>query len=242
MNLRYGQRDVFGARYLAGLLYFSLFVVSPLRSQQNPNAAIVEKIDASVHAREQGLVGYTVTEHYRVFRSHDETHPVAEMVVNTRYQKDAGKSFSIVSITGSELMHKLLETVLDDERRLTQPANRVTAVIAPANYEMSVKGQEALDGRNCVVVSLKPRRESQYLLNGTEWVDAEDGAIVQLQGITARSPSIFAGASQVSRHYTIIDGFPMATHARAVSNSWLVGKTIITIDYANYQILPRQSK
>jgi hypothetical protein len=96
-----------------------------------------------------------------------------------------------------------------------------------------------VDGRSCMAVAIRPRRASQYLLNGTVWVDAEDGAIVQLAGVTAKSPSMFAGASQVFRQYTMIDGFPMATHARAVSNSWLVGQTTIKIDYTGYQLQVR---
>jgi hypothetical protein len=89
---------------------------------------------------------------------------------------------------------------------------------------------------------MKPRHPSEHVVNGKVWVDARDGSIVQLEGITARSPSIFAGASQVSRQYTMIDGFAMATHARAVSNSWLVGQTVITIDYSNYQMQLQASK
>jgi hypothetical protein len=218
------------------LLLLGLLVVFPLKAQPGPNAAIIQKIDASVQTREQDLLGYTVTEHYKVFRNHDENHPAAEMTVKTSYQKDVGKNFSIVSISGPELLRKVLEIVLDHEKEITQPANRATAIITPANYEMTAKGSENVDGRHCMAVSVKPRRSSQYLMNGTVWVDAEDGAIVRLEGITAKSPSIFAGASQVSRQYTVIDGFPMATHARAVSNSWLVGQTVITIDYTDYQI------
>ena len=195
-----------------------------------------------MQARERGLLGYTVTEHYTVFRNQDEQHPVAEMTVKTTYQRDVGKNFSIVSETGSALLRKVLETVLDNERRMTKPANRVTAVISPANYEMTVKGSEMVDGRQCMAVLIQPRRSSQYLLNGTVWVDAQDGSIVKLEGITARSPSIFAGASRVLRRYTIIDGFPMATHARAVSNSWLVGQTIIKIDYTDYEIQLRAAR
>ncbi len=203
------------------------------------NAAVLQRIDASVHARENNLLGYTVTEHYAVFRNHDEQHPAAEMVVKTTYQRDVGKNYTIVSETGPVLLRKVLETVLDNERNMTRPANRVTAVISPANYEMTVKGAEQVDGRNCMAVAIRPRRASQYLLNGTVWVDAENGAIVQLQGVTAKSPSMFAGASQLFRQYTMIDGFPMATHARAGSNSWLVGQTTIKIDYTGYQLQVR---
>jgi hypothetical protein len=208
-------------------------------AQPDVNAAVLQRIDTSVHARENNLLGYTVTEHYAVFRNHDEQHPAAEMMVKTTYQKDVGKNFTIQSETGSALLRKVLETVLDNERSMTRPANRITAVISPANYEMTVKGAEQVDGRNCIAVAIRPRRASPYLLNGTVWVDAENGAIVQLAGVTAKSPSMFAGASQVFRQYTMIDGFAMATHARAVSNSWLVGQTIIKIDYTGYQIQVR---
>ena len=224
------------AASLICVFFSTLAGLSQSRAQQDGNAAVLERIDASVHARESNLLGYTVTEHYAVFRNHDEQHPAAEMVVRTIYQKDVGKNYTIISETGSALLRKLLETVLDNERTITRPANRVTAMISPANYEMAVKGAELVNGRNCVAVAITPRRASQYLLNGTVWVDAQNGSIVQLQGATSRSPSMFAGASQVFRQYTTIDGFAMATHARAVSNSWLVGKTIIKIDYTGYEL------
>jgi hypothetical protein len=227
---------------ISGSILLGAFSLVPLRAQGDPDAAIVSRIDTSVHAREQGLLGYTVTEHYAVFRNHDEQHPVAEMMVRSTYQKDAGKNYNIVSETGSALMRKVLEAILDNEKRMSVPANRVTAVISPANYDMTVKGSETVDGRNCLQLSIKPKRMSQYLLNGTVWVDAQDGSIVQLLGVTAKSPSVFAGASQVLRQYTTIDGFPMATHVKAVSNSWLVGQTIIKIDYTNYQIQLRASE
>jgi hypothetical protein len=40
----------------------------------------------------------------------------------------------------------------------------------------------------------------------------------------------------------MMEGFAMATHARAVSNSWLVGQTVITIDYTDYAMQLRASK
>jgi outer membrane lipoprotein-sorting protein len=229
-------------RQICASLLFGLVAVVPLPAQADANAELIRKIDASVQAREQGLLGYTVNERYTVFRNHDESHPVAEMMVKTTYQKDAGKNFIIVSESGSELMRRVLEVILDNERRLTRPANRSGAVIAPANYEMSVKGSAEIDGRNCVAVALKPRHPSEFVMNGTIWVDAEDGSIVRLEGITARSPSIFSGASQVFRQYTMIDGFPVATHAQAVSNSWLVGQTVIKIDYTDYAMQLQASK
>lgn len=207
--------------------------------QQAANAAILQNINASVHAREDNLLGYTVTEQYHVYRNHDQSHPAAEMVVKTTYQRDLGKNFSVVSLNGSLLFRKMLQQVLETEKQMTQPANRSTALITPANYEMTVKGPAVMSGRNCIAVAIKPRRDSPYLFSGTIWVDAQTQAIVQLEGTSAKSPSIFSGPTQVLRQYATIDGFPMATRAHAVSNSSLLGQTVIDIDYVGYQVQSR---
>jgi hypothetical protein len=105
---------------------------------------------------------------------------------------------------------------------------------------MKLKSNETqrIDGRECLVLSIVPRRPSPFLFTGTLWVNARDYSIVQLQGMAAKSHSMLTGPAQVARQYANVDGFPMATHARAVSNSMLLGQTIVKIDYQGYQIQP----
>jgi hypothetical protein len=50
------------------------------------------------------------------------------------------------------------------------------------------------------------------------------------------------GAAQVERHYVNVNGFAMATEARAVSDSFLLGRTIVTVDYRDYQIQVVQAR
>jgi hypothetical protein len=38
------------------------------------------------------------------------------------------------------------------------------------------------------------------------------------------------------RQYAYVDGFSMATHARAESTTFLYGKTVVTIDYSGYNL------
>lgn len=200
---------------------------------------MVHGIDASVHARIDGMAGYTVNEHYAVFRNNDETHPVAEMTVKTVYRKDTGKSYTPLSQSGSELIRSaVIGSILDNEKRMSQPGNREGSWITSANYEMKLKSGETqpLDGRDCLVLTLTPKRNSPFLFNGTLWVDAKDDSIVQLQGTASKSPSFLTGPTQVSRQYAVVNGFPMATHAEAVSDSFLLGRTIVKIDYQGYEI------
>ena len=44
------------------------------------------------------------------------------------------------------------------------------------------------------------------------------------------------------RQYTNIDGYSMAIHARAESDSALLGRTVVTIDYSNYNLKIKSGK
>jgi len=209
-------------------------------SAQQPDAtAVVQQVDAAVKARIDGIVGYTATEHYAVYRDKDEAHPVAEMTVKTTYRQETGKSYAIVSQSGSQLVRNLvLGAILERERQINLPGIREGAWLTSENYKMQLKpeGIQQVDGRNCFVLAIAPKRNAPNLITGTLWVDAKDGSIVQIQGVTSKSPSVFAGPTQMMRQYVKVSGFAQATHARAVSNSFLFGETVIKIDYNDYQI------
>jgi outer membrane lipoprotein-sorting protein len=211
----------------------------PAPAQQLDQAAVIQKVDAAVKARLDGIEGYNVTEHYAVYRNKDESHPVAEMTVNTTYRRETGKSYTIVSQSGSEIIRTMvLSTILDHEKQINQPGTREGGYFTSANYEMQLKpgGIEQLDGRDCYVLAISPKRKVPNLIQGTLWVDAKDGSIVQVQGASSKSPSVFTGPTQMMRHYSKANGFSQATHARAVSNSLLFGETVVTIDYNGYKI------
>jgi hypothetical protein len=221
----------------AFLLAFLGTAMAP--AQQFETASVIQLVDAAVKARIDGMAGYTVTEHYAVYRNEDETNPVAEMTVNTTYRSDTGKSYIIVSQTGSGIVRNMvLNKILDNEKQLSQPGIREGSWITSANYEMTLQpgGTQPLAGRDCLLLALTPRRKSPYLVEGTLWVDSKNGSIVQVQGTASKSSSIFTGPTQVTRQYENIGGFSQATHVRAFSNSFLLGQTVVKIDYQDYRI------
>lgn len=233
------QRAVLAASFLGGIA--SLF----LHAQPIDNAAVIQQVDAAVKARVDNVMGYTVTEHYAVFRNQDENRPVAEMTVKTTYRKDTGKSYDILSQSGSEIVRSMvLGTLLDNEKAINLPGNREHAWVTSANYEMTLKpgGPQRIDGRDCLALAISPRQKAPHLIEGTLWVDAKDGSIVQIQGTPSKNPSFFSGATQMMRQYSNVSGFAQAIHARAVSNSALLGQTIIKIDYLDYQVQLRQAE
>jgi outer membrane lipoprotein-sorting protein len=238
-------RQLSTAQTVAAVSFLVWLGAAAVAAQQPDPASVIGLVDAAVKARIDHVESYTVTEHYTVFRGKDETHPAAEMTVQTVYRRGSGKSYTILSESGSEFIRNhVLRTLLDNEKNLNLPGIVEHSWFTSANYEMQLKpgGIQLLDGRECFVLAIKPRRKATNMILGTLWVDAKDGSIVQIVGTATQSASIFTGAAQVMRHYVNINGFSMATQARAVSDSFLLGRTTVTIDYRDYQIQLRTAK
>ena len=232
-------RQLGKAMALAAVSFLVWLGTAAVAAQQPDSASIIGLVDAAVKARIDHVESYTVTEHYAVYRGKDETHPAAEMTVQTLYRKDSGKSYTILSESGSEFIRNhVLRTLLDNEKTINLPGIREKSWFTSANYEMQLKpgGVQLLSGRECLTLAITPRRKATNMIAGTLWVDAKDGSIVQIVGTATQSPSIFTGPAQVMRLYASVNGFAMATQAKAVSDSFLLGRTTVTIDYRNYQI------
>jgi hypothetical protein len=222
--------------FAAAALIFASLAAS---AQQPDEATLIRRVDAAVKARVDHVASYTVTEHYAVYRGKDETHPAAEMTVKTLYQSASGKTYTILSRSGSDFLQKhVLDTLLERERKINLPGNRESSWFTSANYVMRLQpgGFQQLDSRDCLALAITPRHKAPNMIEGTLLVDAKDGTIVRIDGTASESPSIFTGAAHVERHYVNVSGFAMATNARAVSDSFVLGQTIITIDYRDYQI------
>ncbi len=204
---------------------------------ETPAQAIVRRIDAAVYARESDVAGYSVQEHYAIYRN-GEANPSAEQTIRTVFRVGAGKDFTAISQSGSGLLRSaVIDKVLAGEKEMSQADTRDGVLVDSANYEITPEPVQAqMNGRQCVIVDLKPRRKSSHLFNGKAWVDAEDFMVVHLEGSPSQSVSFLAGETTVSRDYSRVEGFPMAFHAEAHSHSFLLGDTVLKIDYSGYQI------
>ncbi|MGA2807090.1 MAG: hypothetical protein ABSE87_03095 [Terracidiphilus sp.] len=234
-----GLRRVSAVLAVAAVSLLAIFMPGAASAQQTDAAQVIRGIDAAVRTRVERVAEFTDTEHYAVFRGKNGSHPMAEMTVKTTYRKNAGKSYTVVSQSGPEIVQKMaFGALLDSEKRINQPGSVEASWFTSANYEMKLKdgGTEQLDGRDCFVLTITPKHKAPNMIAGTLWVDAKDYGIVQVQGMASKSPSVWAGPTEMMRQYANVSGFAMATHARAVSNSFLFGKTTVTIDYRDYQI------
>ena len=228
---------VLRAAFALALSFISLFPVPAGRPRVPDTAAVIHALDIENQSRYDHVLSFSDLEHYFVFRGDDQVHPAAEMTVRVTYQKGIGKSYQILSQSGSELVMKYgLRPLLDNERALNEPARIAQTWFTSANYEMKLKPgvTQTIDGRPCIALAITPLQKGPNMIEGTLWIDARDYTLVEVEGIASQKPSIFAGTTHMMRRYTNMQGYAMATHARAESKSLLFGRTVVTIDYSDY--------
>lgn len=228
---------IFARRFLLFCACAGL-TTSAARSQAS-GAAVLQRIDAAVQHRVDNVAGFTDIEKYDVFRGRDETHPVAEIIVRAVYRRGKGRSYQILSQNGSDMIRRFgLLPLLKHEEQLSAPGNMEHSWFTSANYEMQLNSRETqpIDGRPCYQVAITPRHKAPNAIEGTLWVDANDFSIVKVEGVASRRPSMLAGTTRMMREYKQVHGYAMATHARAVSNSHFIGRTVVTIEYSSYHL------
>ncbi len=206
--------------------------------QSPDSAAVIQGVDAAVQARVDHVLGFTDTERYEVYRGADETHPAAQMTVRDTFRKGRGKTYTVLSESGPTVIEHLgLQPLLDNETEVNLPSQIAKSWFTSANYTMQLKpGTQQVNGRTCYALSIEPRRKAPNMIEGTLWVDAGNYSIIRVQGIASKKPSVFAGTTHMMRDYEDIDGYSMATHARAESDSFFFGRTVVVIRYYDYHL------
>ena len=215
-------------------------------SAQQPNAdTVIHDLDAANQSRYDHVLEFSDVEHYAVFRGNDQAHPAAQMTVRVTYKKGIGKDYKVLSQSGSELIINYgLRPLLENEKLINSPARAAQSWFTSANYDMKLKPgvSQTIDGRPCLALAIKPYRKAPNLIDGTLWIDTRDHTLVKVDGIASQKPSIFAGKTHMMRHYANMQGYAMATHARAESNSMFFGRTVVVIDYSDYQFQIQHSR
>src|SRR5579859_5167737 len=167
MNPRLARWTTLGSQALGAGLMLIWPGGETAHAQERDEAAIIHRIDAEARDGYENVAGFTVREHYIVFRGDDQTHPAAEMTVDTTYRKGTGNTYSIVSQSGSSVIRRFgLQPLLDQEKTINEPATVEKSWFTSANYEMHLKpgATRNVEGRDCIAVSLKPKHKAPNMI------------------------------------------------------------------------------
>jgi hypothetical protein len=159
----------------------------------------------------------------------------AEMLVRVKGDQDGTKHFEVVSEDGWRAAHKhVFRKMLESEAETSCSEMRAGAKLIPQNYDFELAGREQLAGRWAYVLEVRPKRREKYLFQGRIWVDAEDYALVRVEGSPAKNPSFWTKSTHFVHVYQKNGAlwFPLST--QSVTEARFFGVTDVNIEYFSY--------
>ena len=76
------------------------------------------------------------------------------------------------------------------------------------------------------------------LLKGNLFLDAFTGSLVHLEGVPAKSPSVFLSKIRVSQDFADFGSFTLPVHLHSEAKASIVGRTIVDVYQRDYQVVP----
>jgi hypothetical protein len=181
--------------------------------------------------------------HYHSVRHYDVSYKglakiAAGLVVEVNYDAASGKTFRIISQSGSKLLvDKVLKKLVESEQ--DAGGDKYSTALTQANYDFQLDGIEDVGSRPAYILTVEPKVDSKYLYRGKIWVDTADFAVAKIAAEPAKNPSFWISKTAINHRYVRIDGFWLPAQNRSESKVRVGGSAVLSIDYGKYDVEPQ---
>ena len=186
---------------------------------------ILERMQQAENETRAQSIAYTVTREYQLSAAGAQ-HPSSQVVAQVNVVPPSAKDYSIVKSEGSDRGTGIERKVLDHEAEMAGHYDQHE--LSRKNYDFALLGREAVDGHDCYVLQLKPKRQAVELINGKAWVDAQNFALRQIKGATAKNPSMWIKGLTLTIKYGQVNGVWVQTATQAVADVRFAGPHVLT--------------
>jgi hypothetical protein len=141
----------------------------------------------------------------------------------------SGFRYVVVSEDGSEYIRsRVFRATLETERKMWAAGTPDQASLTPANYVFEDRGAQP-DGLTSLTMT--PRRKDVLLVDGSIFLNPDDGELVRMEGRLSKSPSFWTRRVEIVRWYRRILGFRMPTALESVANVRIAGISTFRMSY-----------
>ncbi len=215
---------------LGHLLFLQYLAVQELSAER-----IMELVKQRDRFRAAQLAQYSVIREYVVVN--ERWNKRARMEVKLVFRSPDQKEFEVLSEEGSGFIRgRVIKRLLKTEQEGMRLESSRNSAIDSNNYEFSLLGQDAIDGRTCYVLDAKPRRKDQLLFVGRVYVDKQDFAIARIEGSPAKKPSFWTTDIDFVRQYRKFGEFWLPVADESITKVRIFGPTHLTVRYGDYTI------
>lgn len=207
---------------------------NPPPSAKPSLSEIIAGMQARSRAQSQNLKQYHALRTYNV-EYHGLGTMSARMQVEITYDSARGKSFHIVSQSGSLLLRDaVLKRAVDSEREASKEKGATD--LSPANYRFRLAGVDSVNGQPAYILDVEPLKPQKFLYRGSVWVDAASFGVVKIQAAPAKNPSFWISKTTIWVTNAVTDGFWLPQLTRSQTAVRMGGTATLTIDYGRYVI------
>jgi hypothetical protein len=141
----------------------------------------------------------------------------------------AGFRYRIVAEGGSEYIRsKVFRASLETERKMWADGSPARAALTPANYMFADAGAQP-DG--LASLTLTPRRKDDLLVDGSIYLNPDDGDLVRLEGRLSKAPSFWTRRVEIVRRYQRFAGVRMPVALESVAHILIAGRSTFRVTY-----------
>ena len=225
--------------FWATLVSSSQVPSSPAEIESPDLNLILQRMEDVQHQDPAQSRPYEVTREYKVFRG-DDQQPTSEVMAKINFVPPDLKTYKITQARGNSRGDKIVRELLDREAESAKKGPR--SQISRTNYDFVLLRQENF-GVPEYVLRIVPKRKDKYLLSGQIWIDATTFRIRRIQGVPAKSPSIWIKGIHITLQYAGPNGMWIPISFDAIATVRFLGEyTLAGRDVQTSGNSPRRSK
>jgi hypothetical protein len=204
-----------------------------------PGREIIEKYLSALEKQKETVRGLTMDVHMegKIPRLKKE----GKLSALRSITKLGSITYKVLGFWGDDTVKKEVMArymTADTQPPTSQPSQSIA--ITPENYHFKYKGiqdKERADKKKVAVhvFELKPKHKRVGLFKGELWLDPATALPVRETGRLVKNPSIFVKKMEFVRDYDIKDGTALLKRMETKTDTRLVGRAELNIDYGNFR-------
>jgi hypothetical protein len=199
---------------------------------------VIEGMIREQATRFEHFESFSRLQHYSV--TTDRFGLKAEMVARMHRDRIKGKSYEVISRSGSSVIqNRVFDPLLEAE---VETSRQSAELLTRENYTFRLTGQQEFEGHTCYVLETEPKRKDKRLLRGRIWVDTEDFGVIHVEGRPSDSLSLWVGKPMIVQEFAKISGYWWASRRHSYIDNFFLGKSDLVIDYSDYQFQLRRGE
>jgi Outer membrane lipoprotein-sorting protein len=196
---------------------------------------VVGRLEAG-QAQNRADRAYVVTREYRLLDTRS-SRVSSRVVAQVEYPPPGQKAYVIQTHTGSGRGEQVVKRILDHETQLSRKNSQSSAAaLNEDNYEFSYVGTDSIDGAECYVLGLQPKRREPELVVGQAWIDKDSFRVRRIEGDMAKTPSWMLKRVHVRLDFAEVSGTWLQTGMEAVADVRFIGSQTLQSSTLEYRV------